>query len=119
MGNWSHENPRHTHVKTLPFRNFVGGRLVHTTLVSFNIGPVDMVIITVCAFSKPQDFVKMCLHCPTPIPTPTLDSHSYGVGCYCFLKRSVHWTYTDSYSDADGYCTQFDTDISTNKVILK
>ena len=54
---------------------------------------------------------------------PLLDSDSYddsdGIGCYCFLKKSVHWTYVDSYSDADGYCTQFETDISTNKVILK
>ena len=54
-----------------------------------------------------------------------LDSDSYddsdGIGCYCFFKKmSVqYWTYVDSYSDANGYCTQFDTDISTNKVIFK
>ena len=47
------------------------------------------------------------------------ETDSYGIGCYWFLKKSVQCTYTDSYSDADGYCPQFDTDIGTDKVFLK
>ena len=27
------------------------------------------------------------------------ETDSYGIGCYCFLKKSVQWTYTNSYSD--------------------
>ena len=50
------------------------------------------------------------------------DSDSDGNGCDCFLRKSVQWTYADSkadsYSDADGYCTQFDTNIGTDKVIF-
>ena len=30
------------------------------------------------------------------------------------VQNCFHWTYSDSYSDADGYCTQFDTSISTD-----
>ena len=36
---------------------------------------------------------------------------SYGIGCYCFLKKSVQWTYANSYSNADGHCTNL-TEIS-------
>ena len=44
------------------------------------------------------------------------ETNCYGIGCYCFLKKSVQWTYANSYSNTDGYCTQFDTNISTSKV---
>ena len=52
------------------------------------------------------------------LPDSDTETDSYGIGCYCFLKKSVQWTYADSYSEADGYCIQFDTDIDTDKVFL-
>ena len=62
--------------------------------------------------NRSKDVFKL----PDSDPYTNSDSHSYGIGCYCFLKKSVQWTYADSYgdsySDTDWYCTQFDTDIS-------
>ena len=45
------------------------------------------------------------------------DSHDNGL--LVNVQRCLHWTYSNSYSDADGYCTQFGTDISTDKVVFK
>ena len=51
--------------------------------------------------------LKACLHCPTPIPME-MDN----------VQNCFHWTYTDSYSDSNAFCTQFDGDIFTNKVVF-
>ena len=37
-------------------------------------------------------------------------------GLYDNVQNCLHWTYTDSYSDSNGFCTQFGTNISTDKV---
>ena len=39
-------------------------------------------------------------------------------GYYNNVQNCFHWTYSDSYYDADGYYTQFDTNIGTNKVVF-
>ena len=54
----------------------------------------------------------VCFHCPTP------DSYtnSYKIGFNDNVQNCFHWTYTNSYSDSNGYCTLFDTPIGTDKV---
>ena len=51
-------------------------------------------------------------HCISPGPTEVLSD--YGV-----FPLPDSDSYTDSYSDSNGYCTQFGTDISTDKVEFK
>ena len=57
---------------------------------------------------------------PDPDSYADSETESFGIGCHCFLKKSVHLTLADSYSvlysGADRYCTQFDTDIGTDEV---
>ena len=54
-------------------------------------------------------------------PLPDSDSYtdSYEIGFNDNVQNCFHWTYFDSYSDsyfdANGYCTQFDTDIGTDR----
>ena len=54
---------------------------------------------------------------------PLPDSNSYADfdanGCNSNKQNCFHWTYTDSYSDSNGYCTHFDTDVSTDKAEFK
>ena len=51
------------------------------------------------------------------------DSDSYEIGFNDNVKNCFCWTYTDSYcnsySDFNGYCTQFGTNIGTDKVEFK
>ena len=54
-----------------------------------------------------------------PLPDSDSYSNSDWNGWYINVQNCFHWTYSDSYSDADGYCTQFDTDIHTNKVVFE
>ena len=61
----------------------------------------------------------VCFHCPTPIPTPIPIPDSYEIGFNNTVQNFFHFTYTDSYLwFLDTYCTQFDTNISTDKVVL-
>ena len=59
------------------------------------------------------------LHCPSPIPMPIQRLIPMELDVIVFLRRVYSWAYANSYSDADGYCTQFDTDISTDKGVFK
>ena len=52
---------------------------------------------------------------PLPDSDSYADSDSNANGC-SNANDCFHWTYTDSYSDPNGYCTHFDTDMDTDKV---
>ena len=64
-------------------------------------------------FQVPSDGVF-----PLPDSDPYTDSD--GIGFNSNVQNCFHWTYSDSYacsdSDANGYCTHFGTNISTDKV---
>ena len=57
------------------------------------------------------------------LPDSDSYTHSYSDsdsnGWYNNVQNCFHWTYSDSFSDTDGYFTQFDIDIGTDKVVLK
>ena len=40
----------------------------------------------------------VCLHCPTPIPVPVQGPIDMELGVIVFFKKSVQWTYANSYS---------------------
>ena len=55
----------------------------------------------------------VCFQCPTPIPIPIPIQTAYNNN----VQNCFHWnysgSYSNSYSDTDGFCTQFDTDTGT------
>ena len=65
--------------------------------------------------------LMVCFHCPTPIPIPILIQMANIIMCRTVSTEPIPIPilYSGSYSNADGYDTQFDTDISTDKVFFK
>ena len=65
---------------------------------------------------KAANGIRVCFHCPTPIPIPIPIQMANMIMCRTVSTEPIPIPSLNSYSDADGYCTQFDTDISTDKV---